>query len=172
MKQPPMKMKIRYFLQVLTFAILFSLPGYSQVPAKTLPDFEFLKPDNRSFTNKDLPKESLLFFMFFDPDCDHCQHAIKNIDEQYRSFAKTTIYLVSVDDKEKMKQFLDNFTKHLKFQKNVVLLRDAQNQFIARFKPYRYPGMFLYSADKKLVDYEDNAESVFRIVHFIDKTSS
>ncbi len=167
-----MKINLKYLLHPLVLSILITAPGYSQVPAKTLPDFEFSRLDKSSFTNKNLVSGSKLFFMFFDSDCDHCQRAIKNIDEHYKSFLKTTIYLVSSDDNEKMKGFLNNFTKHLKFQKNVVLLRDTRNQFILMFKPYRYPGMFLYSADKKLIDYEDNAESVFRIVHFIDNTNS
>ncbi len=166
------KMNFKYLLHTLILSILITAFGYSQVPAKTLPDFEFFRPDKSSFTNKNLVIGSNMFFMFFDSDCDHCQRAIKNIDEQYKSFAKTIMYLVSLDDNEKMKDFLNNFTKHLKFQKNVVLLRDTRNQFISRFKPYRYPGMFLYSADKKLIDYEDNAESVFRIAHFIDNTHS
>jgi peroxiredoxin len=151
----------------LMLIILFHANGYTQTPAKTLPDFEFYRPDNSSFTKKDLASGSIIFFMFFDPDCDHCQRAIQNIDAQYKSFEKVAIYLVSLDDQEKMKGFLNSYTKHLKLQKKIVLLRDTKNQFIAKFKPYRYPGMFLYSADRLLIDYEDNAESVFRLVHTI-----
>ena len=43
--------------------------------------------------------------MFFDPDCEHCQRAIKNIDSQYRSFEKVAVYLISQDSEEKMKGF-------------------------------------------------------------------
>ena len=109
----------------------------------------------------------MTFFMFFDPDCEHCQRAIQNIDSQYRSFEKVAVYLISQDNEEKMNGFLNQYTKHLKSQKNVVLLMDTKSQFIAKFKPRRYPAMFLYSADNTLIDYEDNSETVFRLVHFI-----
>ena len=122
--------------------------------------------------NKDLARGRMTFFMFFDPDCEHCQRAIKNIDSQYRSFEKVAVYLISQENEEKMKGFLNQYTKHLKSQKNVVLLMDTKSQFIVKFQPRRYPAMFLYSTDNTLIDYEDNSETVFRLVHFISLDES
>jgi hypothetical protein len=107
--------------------------------------------------------------MFFDSDCDHCQRAIHEIEQQYKSFQQTLICLVSLDDKNKINHFMSGYAPRLKTQKNVVLLHDTKNQFIAMFKPLRYPAMFLYSQDKKLIDYEDNELTVFRLVNTIRK---
>jgi len=145
---------------------------YAQIPAQTLPDFTFSRLDRSPFTNRDLPPGKMFFFIFFDSDCDHCQRAVKNIDQQYKSFQNIAICLISVDDHDKINRFVNTYAQHLKNQKNVVLLQDNLNQFIARFKPYKYPAMFLYSADKKLIDYEDNEGTVFRIVNAINKTNS
>jgi peroxiredoxin len=142
---------------------------YAQIPAQTLPDFTFYRLDKSPFTNRDLPQGKMSFFIFFDSDCDHCQRAVRNIDQQYKSFQNTVTCLISVDDHDKINRFVNTYAQHLKNQKNVVLLQDSLNQFIARFKPYKYPSMFLYSADKKLIDYEDNEETVFRIVNTINK---
>ena len=160
-------MKAEFSLLILVCGTVFHSNICAQVPAKTLPDFEFSKLDNSSFTKQNMVRGNISFFMFFDPDCEHCQRAIKNIDSQYRSFEKVAVYLISQDSEEKMKGFLNHYTKHLKSNKNVVLLMDTKSQFIVKFKPRRYPAMFLYSTDNTLIDYEDNSETVFRLVHFI-----
>lgn len=165
-------MKAGFSLLTLICGIFFHSNLYAQVPAKTLPEFEFSNLDNSSFTKQNIVRGSISFFMFFDPDCEHCQRAIKNIDSQYRSFQKVAVYLISQDNQEKMKDFLNRYTKHLKSQKNVVLLMDTKNQFIVKFMPRRYPAMFLYSTDNTLIDYEDNSETVFRLVHFINLDES
>jgi hypothetical protein len=164
-------MKIGISLLTLIWGLFFHSNVCAQVPAETLPDFEFSGMDNRPFTKQNLAA-GINFFMFFDPDCEHCQRAIHNIDSQYRSFQKVAVYLISLENEEKMKIFLNRYTKHLKSQKNVVLLTDTKNQFIVKFRPRRYPGMFLYSAKNMLIDYEDNAETVFRLVHLINAEES
>ncbi len=165
-------MKAAFSILTLICGILFYSNICAQPPAKTLPDFEFSRLDRSSFTKQDLARGEMTFFMFFDPDCEHCQRAIQNIDSQYRSFEKVAIYLISQDNEEKMKGFLNQNTKHLKTQKNVVLLMDTKSQFIVKFQPRRYPAMFLYSTDNTLIDYEDNSETVFRLVHFISLDDS
>jgi hypothetical protein len=43
-------------------------------------------------------------------------------------------------------------------------LRDVSGVFIGRFKPAKIPAMMLFSRAGKLVDYEDNENTVFRLV--------
>ena len=163
---------IRYRLLGILLAITVLHKLDAQTPAQILPDFEFSQSDKTIFSNKDLPSKKMSFFVFFDVDCDHCQRAAKNIEQQYQGFQKTAIYIISQDDVEKMNQFMTIYAPKLKAKKNVMLLQDKSNQFLTKFKPYRYPAMFLYSADKKLLDYEDNEESVFRFVNTIKKQST
>lgn len=133
-----------------------------QTPAQVIPDFSFIGPGKVPFTNKDLPRDKPLFFLFVDPDCEHCQQAMRAIGQHFSAFRKAAMYVVSLESREKISLFIDNYGRPLKGQKNVVLLQDNLNQFIVRFKPRRYPAMLLYSPEGKLLDYEDNAESVFR----------
>jgi thiol-disulfide isomerase/thioredoxin len=161
---------MKYYFPIVILVMLTQGNIYSQqIPAQTLPEFEFSRLDNRPFVNKDLAEAKMLFFVFFDSDCPHCQRAVRNIDEVYTSFQKTFIYLISVDSQDKINRFVNTFARHLISQRYVVLLQDNLHQFIPRFKPYRYPAMLLYAPDKKLLDYEDNEESVFRFVHAIKK---
>jgi peroxiredoxin len=155
----------------LFFLLTLSVCSRGQIPAQVLPDFEFYHLDNSKFSNKDLPPRQNLLFVFFDSDCEHCQLAAKNINQQYKSFETVSIYFISLDSSDKIRQFMATYAPQLKMQKNVHVLRDRNNQFISKFKPRRYPSMFLYSAEKNLLDYEDNEESVFRIVNLIKKES-
>lgn len=162
---------MRYYFLSLFLAMASAGRGFCQTPppAKTLPDFEFSRLDQTPFGNKDLPHGKMLFFFFFDCDCEHCQRAMENIDRHFRSFQQTATYLISADDHDKVNRFMATWSQHLKDQANVVLLLDNQNQFIVKFKPIRYPSMYLYSPEGKLIDYEDNEEAVFRIVNAIEK---
>src|SRR6266542_2438038 len=154
--------------KTLIIFLLITFKVSAQSPALTIPDFNFFKLDKNLFTNKNLELDKMLFFFFFDSDCDHCQHAMMNLNQHYPEYKKAAIYLISLDDEEKMDQFVDKYGPNLKGKKNVTLLRDMKNELINKFKPRKYPSMFLYSPEKKLIDYEDNEESMFRFLKQIN----
>jgi len=153
---------------VICFLLSFTLKGQAQTPAQNLPTFSFSGPGKDPFTNKDLPPARPLFFLFVDPDCEHCQRAVHTIGEHYAAFRNAAVYVISLDSREKLSSFMDKYGGALRRQKNVLLLQDKMNQFIVRFKPRRYPAMMLYSPKGQLIDYEDNPESVFRIIKALE----
>jgi peroxiredoxin len=119
--------------------------------------------DHRVFTNADLPKDRLLLFVFFDPDCEHCQHTLQTMNKEYKAFQKASIYLVSMASHAAINLFMATYAPKLAAQKNVLLLMDESSQFITQFKPVRYPSLYLYSTEQKLLDLEDNENTLFRI---------
>jgi thiol-disulfide isomerase/thioredoxin len=131
-------------------------------PAQTVPAFEFLRFDKTPFTNKNLAPNKPLFFFFFDCTCDHCQHAMTYLNANFKDYKKAAVYLISLDSVQTINNFLHKYGPNVAGQKNVTMLLDLKSQFITRFKPRKYPSLFLYDADKKLLDYEDNPESMFR----------
>ena len=48
-------------------------------------------------------------------------------------------------------------------RKNVVFLQDGAGGEMMKFKPVRYPSLYLYSTEQKLLDLEDNEGALFRI---------
>ncbi|MBA4167646.1 MAG: redoxin domain-containing protein [Chitinophagaceae bacterium] len=166
---------MKHLLNVFLIALAtLSATAYGQdltkPPAQTVPEFRFFRLNNTPFTAKDLLPGKMSFFIFVDPECDHCQHAVQRIGDQYDAFKGTAIYLVSVSDQNKINHFMDTYGAKLKGKKNVLLLRDKLEQFIAKFNPRRYPSMLLFSAEKKLLDYEDNPDAVFRLVAIARKS--
>ena len=156
-------------LLLLFFSWKISAQITGRPPAQVVPDFQFFRLNNTPFTDRDLPKGKIIFFMFIDPDCDHCQHAMQSIAEQYQAFKRTAFFLVSMFGADKINLFMNTYGSKLRDQKNVTILQDKSQQFITKFNPVRYPSMLLYSPEKKLLDYEDNPESVFRLVNTINK---
>ena len=141
----------------------------AQLPSEIVPDFNFLRLDKKPFTNKDLEQKKPLFFVFFDADCDHCQHAIQYLDTHHDEFKKAAIYLVTLDGPGKINAFLGRYGAKLVSQKNVTILQDSRNEFINKFKPRKYPSMFLYSPEKKLVLYDDNEKNMDQFAKKISK---
>jgi len=164
-----MKNSFNLFIFLLFISFNASAQILGQPPSPVIPHFQFFRLNNAPFTYNDLPKGKIMLIMFIDPDCDHCQRAINNIGDQYNAFIKTDFFLISVYGIDKINQFMSTFGRKLKGSKNVTVLQDKLQQFISKFHPVRYPAMFLYSPEKKLLDYEDNPESVFRLVNTINK---
>ena len=148
---------------------LFSVQTFSQLPAQKLVSFKFYDMAGNAYTNGNVPKNKLTFFLFVDPDCDHCQKAIANYNKSYDEFKETNVYIVSQSSPQSVQSFLKKYAPGLYEKKNVVVLHDKQNTFVDTFQPIRVPGMFLYSKDGKLLLYEDNEETIFRFVNFIKK---
>ena len=153
---------MKYLLRAIIFSLLISVNVAAQKPAATVPDFTFFKFDKTAFTNKDLTAGKILFFVFFDTECDHCQHGIQYLNQHQKELAKAAVYLISMDSKEKVTGFLSKYGNNLTGKKNILLLQDTKNEFILRFSPRKYPSLFLYSPQKKLILYDDDEKNLYR----------
>jgi len=141
-------------------------------PAQTVPVFEFSRFDKTSFTNKNLASGKPLFFFFFDCTCEHCQHAMTYLNQNFNDFKKAAVYLISLDNQQTINSFLKKYAPNVINQKNVTLLQDTKYLFIQRFKPRKYPSLFLYDANKKLLDYEDKPENMPTFSMLLNKHSA
>jgi peroxiredoxin len=159
---------IRVSLIILFFSSMVSFKTYAQTPAQTIPTFTFYKLDKTPFTNKNVTTGKEVLFIFFDVTCDHCQHTISSLSKRISECSKIAIYLISQEDKTAINTFLNKYGKNLPSQKNVTILQDSKDQFITKFSPRKYPSVFLYSSQKKLLLYDDEdqyLEKFFKIIN-------
>lgn len=98
--------------------------------------------------------------MFFDATCDHCQQVAKQLSRQTSKLQNVNIYLVSMDEFRSIDYFMSNFAKPLQAMKNVTVLQDKHQVFINLFKPDKYPSMFLYGTNKRLIKFSSNDKEV------------
>jgi peroxiredoxin len=151
---------MKFFLKLLLLVLLVSTKVYAQRPASTIPDFTFYKLDKTVFTNKNLQSGKTLLIVFFDVSCDHCQHAMEAYSQHYKELNKIPVYLVTLDNQSNINYFMTRYAPNLYGSKNVTILQDLKNEFIKKFGPRKYPSMFLYSAQKKLLIYDDEPKNV------------
>src|ERR1035437_9182989 len=130
----------------------------AQTPAREIPLFEFYNLNNSSFTNGNLKTGTKKLFIFFDVTCDHCAHSIEALNENIKICENISIYLISLDSKMQINVFLNHYGRDLLNNKNVTLLQDFKNQFISKFGPIKYPSVFLYASNNKLIKYDDQDE--------------
>lgn len=157
------------FYVLLFITCFISASSFAQVPAQHIVPFSFYDVHGKAFTNKDITKDKFTFFLFLDPGCEHCQKAIANYSNNYDAFKQTNILIVSESSIAVTQSFLQQYAPVLLHKQNVVILQDKQNTFVNTFQPIRYPGMFLYDKAGKLILYEDNEETIFRFVNFLNK---
>jgi thioredoxin-related protein len=153
-------MLVKKIFNILSFLLVLCTTGFTQEPAKQIPEFNFLRFNQTAFANKDLAPNKLLLFVFFDVECEHCRHAVKFIDEHRKDFVRTAIYLLTLDSKERASLFLNKYGGSLIVKKNVTLLQDYRQQFINKFKPRKYPSIFLYAENGELLLYDDEERNL------------
>jgi peroxiredoxin len=159
---------MKYIYGIWALFLLSTINVAAQAPAQTVPAFTFKKLNEATFSTRDLCNGKLLFFVFFDADCDHCQRSIQYIGQHYQEFKALAIYLISLDSMEKIKWFINKYGYNLKDKKNVTILRDIRNEFIQKFGPRKYPSLFLYSEKRELMLYEDNEQNLYRFERLIN----
>lgn len=150
-------------LKLFVILLLIVVDVNAQNPIKHIPAFTFYTLNNTRFTTADIRQNKRIFFVFFDSSCEHCQHAMHQIDLHINSFKKTAVYLVTLDSPEAIANFMSVYAPHLSHQPNVAILRDLRNEFVVKFNPRKYPSMLLYSATGRLIAYEDDDNNISSI---------
>ena len=152
------------FIVSILISICISLNIFAQKPAEKIPAFTFFRQDKTAFINKDLASNKLLYFVFFDTDCDHCQHAVADINKHSNDFENASVYLLTLDNNEKIATFMNKYGNKLIGKSNITILQDTLQEFIVKFKPKKYPAMFLYSPQRELIMYTDDEKQVAKFV--------
>lgn len=153
---------------ILSFLLVFS--SYvvaAQKPVQQIPQFLFYKLDKKPFTKQNMLLHKKAFFVFFDSDCEHCQQALHEINSKYKRFNNAELYLVTLDNQRKINRFMTTYGPDLLGKRNVIILQDLRNEFIADFNPRQYPSMLLFSAHGKLLMYQDDPNSLSEIIKLL-----
>ena len=161
---------MKFIQATLVLTVFLSLALVAQQPAAKIPNFKFFTLDHHSFTDKNLKAGRKLLFIFFDVTCEHCQRAITTFNRNGNELNNAAVYLITLDNQASINQFMKKYGSNLYHKKNVTILQDLQNQFISKFGPGKYPSMFLYSPDRKLILYGDDDKKAVEFLKAVNGT--
>lgn len=121
----------------------------AELLSKSLPSgLSFTTLTNHEFTNDSLDKKSQLVIIFFNTECDFCQHEITSIISNERLLNKASFLCISLESIEKIEQFSKEYNPgHLSF---IRFLRDENNTFFRLFGTNAIPSTFIYDKNRKL----------------------
>lgn len=106
-------------------------------------------PDSTRFEKINIAKNKNVIIMVFSPDCDHCQHKVKDIMTNINLFKNTQIIMISNLGYLYVKKFYEEY-KLAKYP-NIVMGMDYRYQLGNFFNISSVPTLFLYNKNGKFI---------------------
>lgn len=88
-------------------------------PAKTIaqangksgkiPPFRIMQANGRLFKAEDLPVGKPIIIIYFSPECDHCDHLMKELFKRETDFRKASIAMITYLSVEKVAKFVKEY---------------------------------------------------------------
>ena len=117
---------------------------------KKLPAFSYLTLENKIFTNENLVKGKPTLFIYFNSECDFCNHEAEMVQQNIDQLKDIQVVFISYEPIEKIKQFATKF-KLLNYD-NIYFLSDSKITFATTFDVKSMPCLVLYDKKNNLIE--------------------
>lgn len=130
-----------------------------------LPNFRIISIDSCTCVSaQNLPLGRYKVFIYFDPDCEHCQKETKAVLSSITELKKVNIYWVTNGDQKELKTFCKHF--RLDSFENIMVGEDYEYSFYKAYLPPSVPFMAIYNSKNKLVKIYRGEVSVRSIIEY------
>lgn len=151
------------FISISAFAQTQPDPPYKRFP--TVPPLKLLLVDSSTiFTDKDLKKNTPLFFILFSPDCEHCQKETEELIQRMDDFKKIQIVMASFMTVDKLKPFYETY-KLDRFP-NITLGYDTQRMLATYYRISSTPFLAFYDKKGNLIDGVQGALPLSKVLEY------
>jgi len=155
-------------LVYLGYNVIFKVKEKSTIAEKlqTIPEFEFTDVDNSKFSNLNLKPNTTIIFIYFNSECDFCQHEAQSISKNLHSFKNVHFLFVSTEAKKAIKHFSETY--NINNQPNITFLHDKSDTFATRFGASSIPYLLIYDKHQKLIKKHKgqlNAKGILRVLN-------
>lgn len=167
--------------KILVFLSLIIIAGCSQAqdaavknpsPAiQNIPSFHILNKDSVYLTNANLKKDKAVMFVYFGPDCSHCQRLMMELKPDMKDFKNIQIVMVTFT-KITMLKMLKEFHRDYVFaaQPNVLMgTEDPDYKVMRYFSVSTTPYIAIYGRNGKLVQAFDKSPKVPELLAAVKK---
>lgn len=154
---------------VLFFLFLVNNLNAQQVPAAVMPDFNFITTHNQPYGRNDLNANKKTLIVFFDATCSHCQEAGKFFNEHLNDLKPYNVLFITMDVQKSIDYYTNNFAPLIATASHINILRDTAYYFVPNFQPKRYPGIFVYGADKLLLYYTNDDKDLTEVLAILKR---
>jgi peroxiredoxin len=139
------------FLGYLVYSVIAKIEHKSKVAKtlQTIPNFSFKTLQNTDYTNANLKPHTSTVFIYFNSECDFCQHEAQSISEHIEQFKNVHLLFVSTEDIETIEAFAETY--NLLTQQNITFLHDSTYTFSNRFDANSIPYILIYNKNQELV---------------------
>lgn len=169
------KKKIALLVFVTVVAVLIYL-GYGIVSKtqekqlvenrlQTVPPFELTSLGKGVFSNEDLKPGLNTIFIYFNSECDYCQHEAESIRDNLSKFKGTQFAFVSNETLQAIERFAEQYG--LKDQPRVNFLYDQDSRFSSQVDVPSIPYLLIYDEQGSLIKRHKgqlNAEGLLKLL--------
>ncbi|WP_282069240.1 peroxiredoxin family protein [Olleya namhaensis] len=130
---------------------------------QTIPEFALQTLDSIPFTNANLKPNLNTVFIYFNSECDFCQHEAKSISDNLNKFKTTQFVFVSTENVITIKQFSEKYK--LTNKTNITFLYDNSSHFATQFNAQSIPYILIYNKNNQLIKKQNgqlNANGILR----------
>ncbi len=158
-------MKIKIFITVLILVIIgsFNILNAQNKFTTKLPDFSFQKLNGEIYSKANLKPGLATIFMFYDPDCDHCQMQAQWMSSSGAAFKNIQLIWVSTADNDMITDFYKKYFSG--FTGNVQFLKDVKFKFDSYFGYSVSPTILVYGSDGTLIKHFSKETPVNELVN-------
>jgi len=133
---------------------------------QTMPDFSLIMLNGSQFSNSDLKTSMSTVFLYFNTECEFCQHEAESIYRSVDRLKEVQLVFVSAEPIDSVKSFSRRY--HLNKKPNIVFLHDSKDSFSTQFGVSSIPHLFLYDKNRNLIKSHNgqlNADGILKILN-------
>jgi peroxiredoxin len=138
-----------FFFMGFTIANKIYDKKQKEASIQVMPSFGYKTLDGAAFTNKNLKENTATIFIYFNSDCEFCNHEAEEVQTNIEKLKKFQLVFISFEKPTQIKQFAQ--THKLNNYDNITFIHDSKVSFATTFDVKSLPAILIYDNQNKLV---------------------